>query len=327
MPVLMAKTCSALQCAAVSAFRSMTCYSPYKAFRGVAKHPSGKPVLTFNPIKAINSTNPLTLPCGKCIGCRIDRSRDWAIRCHHEAQMTQFTTGNSFLTLTYDDDNLPEDYSVQKTVAQTFMKSLRHQLYPHKIRFLTCGEYGELTLRPHYHSLIFGYDFRSDRKFYKENANGDRLYTSELLSKCWTFGQALLGDVSYQSAAYVARYVMKKINGDEAARHYLRTHPKTGLTVQVQPEFMLPSMRPGIGSSWFEKYKSDVFPSDFLVVDGKQHPVPRYYLKKLEEEEIKKIKRQRKRASLPHKQNSTPERLAVREVVKTSQILKLKRTL
>lgn len=301
----------------------MPCYSPLKAYRSVEKHDaSGKPRLTFNSLKAINSALPLHLPCGQCIGCRLDRSEAWAVRCSHEAQMHQ---ANAFITLTYDDAYLPHDYSVDKRVFQLFMKRLRKSLSG-KIRFFACGEYGSENLRPHYHALIFGYGF-PDRQLFKRSPTGD-LFTSEHLTQSWGYGHCTLGDVTYESAGYTAQYAMKKIGGDIATNHYTRIHPK-GHLVQVQPEFGLASRRPGIGSTWFDKFKSDAFPSDFLVVDGRQVPVPQYYLLKLTEDHQKPIKRKRKlkSANPKRKANRTKERLAVRQAVREARLSKLKRTL
>lgn len=241
----------------------------------------------------------------------------------HEAQMHP---ENCFITLTYADEHLPETYSVSKPVWQTFMKKFRQRVIPKRVRFYACGEYGPETLRPHYHAVIFGYDF-ADKKLWKTTEQGNRLYTSELLEDIWSFGFCTLGDVTYESAGYVAQYVMKKQGGDQGRRHYLRTHPVTLQVVQVEPEFSLSSRRPGIGSTWFDKFKNDCFPSDFLVVDGKQHRVPQFYLKKLQEEELTPIKRRRKRNSLPRKADNTKDRLAVREEVKQARISKLKRIL
>jgi hypothetical protein len=298
------------------------CYKPLKAFRSVEKHDgSGKPVLTFNPLKAINSALPITLPCGGCIGCRSDRTEEWALRCMHESQMHEY---NSFITLTYDQQHLPENYSVDRRTLQLFMKRLRKSLTC-KIRFYGCGEYGEQTLRPHYHALIFGYGF-PDRKLFERRDTGN-LFTSEQLSQSWPYGRALLGDVTYESAAYVAGYVRKKITGDMAAAHYLRTHPVSGLTFQVEPEFSGQSTAPGIGSAWFDKFRTDCFPSDFLVIEGRQVGVPRYYSLKLEELELKKILAKRKlRAAHPkQKANRTKERLAVREAIKADRLSRLPR--
>lgn len=303
----------------------MPCYSPLKGYRSrVDVDPGAKSRITFNPLKAINSHVVTSFPCGQCIGCRMDRVSQWGLRCMHEASQHE---ANSFLTLTYDDQNLPADYSVQVVEAQLFMKRLRDHLGT-KIRHFTCGEYGDKDGRPHYHSLIFGYDFRSDRTLWGHSKDGDPIYTSPTLAKAWSFGHAWIGSVTYQSACYVAGYIQKKIGGDKAPSHYLRTHPKGYLT-QVQPEFATQSRRPGIGSTWFERYKSDAFPSDFLVVDGKEVPVPRYYATKLTEKELKpiKLKRKLRTASPRAKANSTPARLLVRETVRKDRLSRLKREL
>ena len=126
----------------------MACFKPLKGYRS----PSGK--ITFD---RKNSTGQLAeAPCGQCLGCRLDYAQEWAIRCMHEAEMQD---NNSFITLTYDDQNLPRHGSLDKTHFQKFMKRMREHLSPLKIRFYHCGEYGEKYTRPHYHSLIFGYDF------------------------------------------------------------------------------------------------------------------------------------------------------------------------
>lgn len=318
----------------------MPCYAPLKGFRsldGVEK--GGKPRISFNPIKAINSAHAMVLPCGQCIGCRMDRVEQWGLRCMHEAQMHEH---NSFLTLTYDDEHLPADYSIRKPVFQKFMKRLRFDLLS-KIRFYACGEYGDQNGRPHYHALIFGWDFHADRKLIKRTEFGN-LYTSEQASKAWPYGNIWIGDVTYKSASYVAGYVSKKITGEAAPTHYLRLHPK-GYLCQVEPEFQLQSQ--GIGRDWFAKYKTDAFPSDFCVVEGRQVAVPRYYLNKLKEGETEtpapqgrvlrhassapsaKITRKRKlRAASPKaKWNNSPERLKVRETIRKDRLKLLKREL
>jgi len=232
---------------------------------------------------------------------------------------------NSFITLTYSDEHLPEDYSVHKIVLQKFLRKMRKVLKV-KIRYLGVGEYGDEGLRPHYHALIFGYDW-PDKKLWQKNDQGDPVYVSESLTALWGRGHCTTADVTYQTAAYCARYTLKKINGDRALSHYLRTHPKGLGIVRVQPEFRLSSSRPGLGGTWFEKYHTDVFPSDFIVVDGKQHSVPRYYTKKLEEKALEKIKRRRKASMRAHKAHNTPARLRVREQVKLAAISTLKRKL
>lgn len=257
------------------------------------------------------------------------------MRCLHEAQMHR---QNCFITLTYDDEHLPDDYSVHVRTFQLFMKKLRKHYQPKKIRFYGCGEYGPENLRPHYHSILFNHDF-SDKQPYKKTPQGNQLYTSKSLDQIWGNGFTTIGDVTYQSAGYVAQYVMKKITGERALHHYLRTHPVTNQIVKVDPEFQLQSV--GLGSTWFDKYKNDCFPSDFLVVDGKQLRVPQYYTKKLSREvtkegryfeelrstELHPIKTKRIVSARPRKADNTPERLRVREAVKTLQLKQLKREL
>ena len=231
---------------------------------------------------------------------------------------------NSFLTLTFDDEHLPIDYSVSTRDMQLFMKKLRKSVQPKQVRFYLGAEYGDLYLRPHYHIILFGHDF-SDKKHFKQNRQGQWLYTSSSLDKLWPYGHATLGDVTFESAAYVARYCTKKIGGDAADQHYLRVHPLHGFICRVKPEFSLMSRRPGIGQSFFEKYRSDMFPSDQCIVNGRPVSMPRYYVKQLSEEEAKAISRQRRAKSLAFKPHKTNRRRHDRVIVRDARISKLKR--
>jgi ferredoxin-thioredoxin reductase catalytic subunit len=219
----------------------------------------------------------VNVPCGRCMGCRLDRARDWSLRCIHEAQMHE---ENCFITLTYNNDNLPEDGSISKDVLQRFFKRLREKISPKLIRYYACGEYGSKSSRPHYHALIFGYQFpdlelhhvhspTSNR--FTNSAVANKIYTSEILQDLWKFGFSTVGEVSMQSAGYVCRYIRKKIGGEMAIDHYKGR----------EPEFALMSRRPGLGATWFEKYYTDVFPKDFVTHEGKKYPIPRYYTNKL----------------------------------------------
>lgn len=243
----------------------------------------------------------------------------------HEAQMH---LENCFLTLTYDEKNLPDDYSVNVREWQLFMKRLRESV-PQKLRFFACGEYGseegQHPLQPHYHALIFNYR-PTDLKLHSKK-NNIPLYTSEKLSKLWPYGFSTVGNVTYKTAAYCARYTMKKIGGDQAADHYSRVHPVTGRLVQVKPEFATQSRAEGLGGKWLEEFKADYFPSDFIVVDGKKHPVPDFYTRRLNESEALKLKRARKRDAHKRKEDNTHKRLLIREQVKIAQISTLKRKL
>lgn len=271
----------------------------------------------------------ITVPCGACIGCRIDRSRMWAIRCVHESKLHDW---NCSLTLTYDDDHLPNDLSLRKIDVQKFIRSLRDKGYT--FRYFAVGEYGDDSRRPHYHILMFGVDFHEDRKRHKKSKAGHQMYTSATVTDTWGKGHCLIGSLTYASAAYAARYVMKKQTGqsEKAMQHemYTRYDSITGEVWQVVPEFLLMSRNPGLGSGWYDKYKKDAFPSDYLIFEGKKHPVPRYYLSKLEKEKednAKAIKLKRKDARRETKADNTPERLYVRETVKKSQLNQLSRGL
>lgn len=187
----------------------------------------------------------------------------------------------SFVTLTYSPEHLPEDYSLQPRHAQTWLKRLRFVLDPIRIRFFLCGEYGGKLLRPHYHAIIFGYDF-PDRTPWRTTGTGALSYRSELLERTWSLGHSEVGTFTPESAGYVAGYSVKKISGQQAEDHYSRMNPETGQIHQVLPEFIRTSSRPGIGRAWLDEHKRDAYPSDFLIIDGKRKPIPRYFRRILE---------------------------------------------
>lgn len=317
----------------------MTCYHPLKAFRSKDVNAvTGKRSLVFNSVDALIEGSSMKLPCGQCIGCRSDRSQEWAIRCGHEAKSHD---ASCFLTLTYDDQSVPGDYSVSLPHWQAFMRRLRKRVGV-PVRFFACGEYGERTLRPHYHALLFGFDFPG--KTHWATRNGHKTFKSDLLSELWPHGLHEIGSVTHQSAGYVSQYVQKKITGGRADDHYSRVSPVDGVAHRVKPEFATMSLRPGIGATWFDKFKGDAFPSDFVVVDGRKLRPPQFYLRRLAQGEgvpdpvagrvlsavkpvDEKIKRARKRAAARPdvRANSTPERLRVREAVKAARLSRLKR--
>nr|QJB18952.1 MAG: replication initiator protein [Microvirus sp.] len=237
------------------------------------------------------------VPCGQCIGCRVDRTQDWTVRITHEASLHDL---NVFVTLTYDDGHLPANGSLVKKDFQDFMKRLRKRT-AFKVRYFAVGEYGDQLERPHYHAILFGVDF-SDKRPHSKNDQGDQLYTSELLDDLWGKGHSFLGSVSVESAAYVAKYCIKKVNGSMAAGHY-------GSKV---PEFAVMSLKPGIGSGWFEKYQADVYPSDFIVLKGRKRSPPRFYDERIDPDQLKLIKANRLTRAAKHRKDQTPERLEAR---------------
>ena len=319
----------------------MPCYYPVPC--GISKFEkradTGKGLLYYYLKVPQNSKNfeAVTIPCGRCIGCRLEKSRQTAIRCVHESSLYE---NNCFITLTYDDEHLPSDGSLKREHFQDFMKRLRDYVLRYcdnpahvldeqdgqakrvsdccRIRFLAAGEYGDNLGRPHYHALIFNYDF-PDREFFTIQ-NGFNLFRSKILEKLWSYGYSLIGDVSFESAAYVARYVMKKVTGENADYYYEGRIP----------EFSLRSLKPGIGAPWLERYKASVYPDDVVSVrGGVRCKPPRYYDTKLNltnPELYERIKSKRKEFASKSSHN-TVERLAVRRRIKEAQLKMLKRRL
>lgn len=212
---------------------------------------------------------------------------------------SQMYDENSFITLTYNEENLPPDGSLSRIELQKFMKRLRKKIEPKKIRFYGCGEYGSNTKRPHYHVCVFGHDFPDKEiiraQSYKFTGQGKRatkghissLYTSKVLEQdIWKKGFVTVGELNFKTAGYVARYVTKKITGPPAKKHY----------GEKEPEFALMSRMPGIGKPWIEKYKYDIYPKDYFHVNGhKQRPAKYFdtFLEKDDPELYKKIKEKR----------------------------------
>jgi len=230
----------------------------------------------------------------------------------HEASLCEAA---SFVTLTYDQEHLPYGADLVYPHFQGFMKRLRARLGT-RVRFFMCGEYGERLHRPHYHAILFGVAF-GDRTPWRKSSAGFQLYRSSFLESLWTFGGAEIGDVSLESAAYVARYCMKKITGEAAQSHYLRLVSDTGELINVTPEFARMSLKPGIGSAWLDKYQGDVFPQDEVIMDGRAHKPPRYYSSRYEgvdPDAFELLRSRRLLRALACKSDSTPERLAVRAV-------------
>lgn len=294
----------------------MPCFHPLQGWRARLPGASGKRKIVFD--KSDSCGVEVQLPCGQCIGCRLERSRQWAVRMMHEASLYE---DNCFLTLTYAPENLPPGGSLVKKDFQDFMKRLRARFSGRTIRYFHCGEYGEKLQRPHYHACVFGFDF-PDKVFYKM-AGDCRLYVSAILSDLWPAGFSTIGAVTFESAAYVARYVLKKITGDDARSHYSSVDVETGEAVSLQPEYVTMSRRPGLSRAWFERYINEVFPSDEVIVRGFSCKPPRYYDNLFEAahaEEYLLVKSQRLSAASERAADSTEERLRDREVCTRSRL-------
>lgn len=290
----------------------MPCYSPLEAWRGPVG-PSGKRSIVFKRPGGVFGSG-IELPCGQCIGCRLERTRQWAIRCSNEASLYE---DNCFLTLTYSDENIPKNGSLVPRHFTLFMKKLRFR-FGEGIRFFHCGEYGEQLGRPHYHACLFNFDFED--KVFAKMSGEHRVYTSETLDRTWGHGHCWIGTVTEESAAYVARYAMKKVTGDKAQEHY-------GERV---PEYATMSRRPGIGSLWYERFKKDCYPSDYLVTNGNKAKVPKFYDSRLEKEDpglLKELKEKRVELAEQRSKGEDLFRLRDREIVKRASLNRLYRPL
>jgi len=290
----------------------MPCYCPLTAYYSTVIGNSGKRGITFDRNAAWSGV-PIRLPCGQCVGCRLERSRQWAIRCMHEKMLHDVS---SFVTLTYDDEHLPSNGSLVKRDLCLFMKRLR-KVAGAGVRFFACGEYGERTRRPHYHVLLLNVDF-PDKKFFKRAKRGEPLFTSEILHRLWPDGHSLVGAVTFDSCAYVARYIMEKRTGPASVEFY------GGLI----PEFTVMSRRPGIGYEWFRKYGEHAFKFDSVIMNGREIRPPRFYDSKYElvdSAALERIKLKRRVAAQVHRGDNTVDRRRVRELVELKRLEVFKR--
>lgn len=329
----------------------MTCHHPISAYQSLFLKSNGLTKIKFTLSKSDRHLyKSIKLSCNQCSGCRLRRATDWAIRCVHEASL--YGDENCFITLTFDDKHLPENLSLDHRDFQLFMKRLRRKcargfyvdvgessvFFQRKkgIRDYHAGEYGSLLGRPHHHAIIFNFDF-PDKVFFRIH-QGNKLYRSKILEELWPYGYSTIAEVNFNTAAYVARYCMKKVTGKVAKEHYKRFLINDDGEVlkefTLKPEYNTMSRRKGIGQGWFEKYHADIFPSDEVVVQTnngiRKFRVPKFYdtqFEILSPGQFLTIKKSREDfAKSPSVvSNNTPERLSVRERVLLSKINRLRR--
>lgn len=307
----------------------------------------------------------MEVPCGQCLGCRLDHSRMWAMRIVHESCLYESRGGNCFVTLTYRDEidcdieqlhkglHVPKDWSLNKKHMKDFFKRLRKAFPDQQIRYFYAGEYGrkckhgiDLSLvncplcncgRPHYHACLFNICF-ADLEAYQSDGGIIR-YTSPTLEKIWGYGFVDVGELNYSSAMYTAKYVLKKVRGVKSDDHYMHCD-LDGVITFIQPEYVAMSrgnaaykgQRCGIGARWYEKYKDDVFPSDDVPVPGAgvKKGVPRYYTDILKDENpemYEEVKRLRKTFLKEHAGEYTDARLLTKHKVKKARVKEEKRPL
>jgi len=338
----------------------MACYFPRDGYLSTFKSSKGKRLITIKSQEAISHIPVTKVACGGCIGCRLEESKQWAVRAHHESLLYE---ENCFITLTYDNQNLPLNKGIDVEHTKTFMKDLREHVRYHTgktgIRSFGCGEYGEkckncgknkldcnqsgqncwlpVLGRPHYHACIFNYDFPDKYEFFKKK--NITHYRSPLLEEIWGKGHCTVTDFNFKTAAYVARYVTKKLKGQKRNEidpetglgYYDWTCEETGITYEREPERKLMlSRNPGIGAPWFEKYgKQECYPHDEICVDKKKMKPPKYYdylMEKTDEEVIEKVKEKRREKAKESYKFNTDQNLE-REKKKKRQVDKLHRTL
>lgn len=301
----------------------MACYHPLKGFI-VGKTENGKKDLRIVPYDTECLFQPLgsstwerhghvldrrivqgrvvtdfvPIPCGQCVGCRLEHSRQWAVRCMLESE---YHDENYFITLTYGDDVPMSEYidmetgeiktslTLKKKDVQDFIKRVRSDKSYYGFdgfRYFCCGEYGSKTARPHYHMIAFGLHL-DDLKLWKSTPLGN-YYTSEYLTDKWSHGHVIIGSVTFESCAYVSRYIMKKQKG-ESANVYS--------TYNIDSEFIVMSRNPGIAKKYFEDNFDDIYPSDNIVIPGgKLSRPPRYFdnlMNDIDEELMSGVKEKR----------------------------------
>jgi len=261
------------------------CEKPLTAYRPA----NGGPLL-WKPT-SLQATTEIQVKCGNCILCRTNHAKEWAIRITHEQQLHD---ENSFITLTYAEENLPlinNTPTLRLKDLQDFMKRLRFQLHPKKIRYYAVGEYGEKTQRPHYHACIFGHAFTEKRSILRSTPS--LLWTNPELQKAWPHGHVSVGALTFATAQYTASYVTKKLRSKQ---QYVYLDEETGELKPLQQPKAVMSLKPAIGLDWWNNYNRQTIEKDYVIINGGKHKPPKYYdtlLKKLSEEKYEEMKEKR----------------------------------
>ena len=327
----------------------MSCFHPLKGFK-IGYHSSGKPNYKITSYDCVGVkfengvwkecydklktdflypmvTESIDIPCGHCIGCYLDRSRQWADRCMLEAS---YHESSCFITLTINDEHLLTDKpiyhgdlvwypiennnydydgcildkkytSLRKSDFQKFMKRLRKRLSNDdiKVRYFGCSEYGSESLRPHYHAIIFGYDF-PDKVFLKNNFNGDKLFISPMLSELWPFGFSTVAECNWNTCAYVSRYCLKKSDNDLSDFYKY---------CECEKESVFMSRKPGIARQYYDDHFDDIYRFEKIVIpdsNGKVVRPPRYFDRLYDIDypsDMERIKEKRRVASIRSKED------------------------
>lgn len=291
----------------------MPCYNPLRVYRLPFGPDKGSVTLKrpWPPEDDKEGWNVFWVGCGKCVGCRLERARFWAVRCMLERKCHEVAC---FVTLTYDNEHMPHDGNLDKVALRNFWKRLREKLSPVRIRYFAAGEYGSKTYRPHYHAIIFGWS-PLDLERIGRSSLGDYYYTSRILADVWQNGQVVVGECTYQSCGYVARYCLKGWSKEN-----------TMLGGRVRP-FVVMSRSPGIGGKYYDDYKRSLAGNDTVVVDGRRSILPRFFVEKIKVDypELYAILHDRRLRNALNRPSDSPERLAAREEYRKLKVAKLER--
>lgn len=307
----------------------------------------GRPLMRFPVGEDPYDWERVDLKCRNCIGCRGDRARDVSLRASHEAMMV---SASCFLTLTYDRGHLPiitstlsaegqrqalerpatvmpYGGSLRRRDVELFMKRLRDYLHRHygvRVRGYLVGEYGERSSRPHYHALLWGFDFGHDRVPAGKSQGGHPMWSSKLLDELWTHGFCRINEMGQEVAQYAAKYALKSLG----AKHELR-RLVDGRIVEVEPPFDSLPHGKALGLPWLERFWTDVFPRGVVVLrGGVQLPAPLAYMKACKERDpatFERIADERRREAAKRLADAMPARLAAREGVAHARARQSKR--
>lgn len=254
----------------------------------------------------------------------------------HELRSHPPGTGSAMINLTYDNEHLPPWYNLSMRDYQLFNKKLRKEFGP-GLRFFGCGEYGEKNGRPHYHLITFNY--RPSDLVVTKRMPDYNYYSSKHLNEMWGLGNVLVGDVSFDSCAYVARYCLKKISGPKSDDNYaVRT--SDAATAIRRKEFVTMSRKPGLGFKYYQTYRDEILAHDNIIMNGHEVSVPRYYDKLTENSDFAvrrgvekstleqiKSKRVRKTLAFRNPAEHTSRRLRTKELVRQAKLKQKERKL
>lgn len=286
----------------------MKCYAPIRAY----KTPNG---IVFHELRRHGDIQgQIDIPCQMCIGCRERRASDWELRIMHEAKRWE---QNCFITLTYKNGALPPNGSLCYADLQKFMKRTNYHAGG-GLRYYSIGEYGPVNNRPHYHACLFGIDF-TDRKLIGKSESGAECYSSARLRELWhDQGNVSVQDLNHQTASYCARYIMTKKLGKDSTYYGLTPN---GEPVKLEPPRAL--MSKGIGAQFLQQYMNDIYPLDAVISRGTKRKPPKYYdrqLDKLAPELLAQVQEARELRAQQHREDQTPARLTVQEIVHVARI-------